>query len=176
MCQSFQTKRRGDSSPDVWHRTGALPTLAAGALAAVNDGQNDGLDVSAGAPQAEEAHRVLRVQSVAAAVTERLQIRLLRERRTRYQDRKRAQPTDNNPNRLHATFAKMPMACSLWWSGMVGSFRASRAALALSLSPLGDADVMTKEGEERCEFAVKAGAWRTGFHGNLTEVSSSNTV
>lgn len=74
---------------------GALPTLAAGALAAVNDGQNDGLDVSAGAPQAEEAHRVLRVQPVAAAVTERLQIRLLRERRTRYQ---RPERTGKEPN------------------------------------------------------------------------------
>lgn len=133
------------------HRTGALPTLAAGALAAVNDRQNDGLDVSAGAPQAEEAHGVLRIQPVAAAVTERLQIRLLRERETDMlsearADRKRAKPTDNNPNCLHATFAKMPMACSLWWSGMVGSFRAARAVFALSLSPLGDA-----EGEGRCD-------------------------
>lgn len=79
------------------HRTGALPTLAAGALAAVNDRQNDGLDVSAGAPQAEEAHGVLRIQPVAAAVTERLQIRLLRERerRTRYQ---RPEQTGKEPN------------------------------------------------------------------------------
>lgn len=58
----------------------ALPTLAAGTLAAVNDGQNDRLDVSAGALQAEEAHGVLRVQPVTAAVAKRLQVGLLRQR------------------------------------------------------------------------------------------------
>lgn len=55
------------------------PTLAAGALAAVDDGQHDRLALSAPAPQAEEPDRVVRVQAVAAALAHRLQVRLLGE-------------------------------------------------------------------------------------------------
>lgn len=53
------------------------PTLAAGALAAVDDGQDDGLALATVAPQAEEPHRGVGVQAVAAALAHRLQVGLL---------------------------------------------------------------------------------------------------
>lgn len=52
-------------------------TLAAGALAAVYDGQDDRLALAAVAAQAEEPHRGVGVQAVAAALAHRLQVRLL---------------------------------------------------------------------------------------------------
>lgn len=58
-----------------------LPTLAAGALAAVYDRQDDGLTLPTVTQEAKEAHGALRVQPVAAAVTQRLEVRLLREGR-----------------------------------------------------------------------------------------------
>lgn len=61
----------------------ALPTLTAGTLAAVNDGQNDRLYVSAGTLQTEETDRVLRVQPVTATVTKRLEVGLLRDGETK---------------------------------------------------------------------------------------------
>ena len=54
-----------------------FPTLAAGALAAVDDGQDHGLALSALTLQAEETHRGLRVQTVTAALTHRLEVGLL---------------------------------------------------------------------------------------------------
>lgn len=51
--------------------------MAAGALAAVDDGQDDGLALAAVAPQAEEPHRGVGVQAVAAALAHRLQVGLL---------------------------------------------------------------------------------------------------
>lgn len=54
-----------------------LPTLAAGALAAVYDGQDDRLALAAVAPQAEEPHRGVGVQTVAAALAHRLEVGLL---------------------------------------------------------------------------------------------------
>lgn len=56
------------------------PTLAAGALAAVYDGQDDGLALSAVAPQVEEPDRGVGVQPVAAALAHRLQVGLLSQR------------------------------------------------------------------------------------------------
>lgn len=53
------------------------PTLAAGALAAVYDGQDDRLALAAVAPQAEEPHRGVGVQAVAAALAHRLEVGLL---------------------------------------------------------------------------------------------------
>lgn len=58
-----------------------LPTLAAGALAAVYDGQDDGLALAAVAPQAEEPDRRVGVQPVAAALAHRLQVGLLSRRK-----------------------------------------------------------------------------------------------
>lgn len=55
----------------------SLLTLAAGALAAVDDGQHHGLAVAARAAQAQETHRGVGVQAVAAALAHRLQVRLL---------------------------------------------------------------------------------------------------
>lgn len=63
------------------HANPAAPlclTLAASALAAVYDWQDNRLALSALALQAEIAHRGVRVQAVAAALTHRLEIRLLR--------------------------------------------------------------------------------------------------
>lgn len=54
-----------------------LSTLAAGALAAVDDRQDDGLALSARAQQAEEADRAVRVQAVTAALAQWLEVRLL---------------------------------------------------------------------------------------------------
>lgn len=55
-------------------------TLATGALAAVNYGQDHGLALTTIAPQAEEADGVFWVQAVAATVTDRLEVRLLSEK------------------------------------------------------------------------------------------------
>lgn len=60
--------------------TPAPPTLAAGALAAVYDGQDDGLVLAAVTPQVEEPDRGVGVQPVAAALAHRLQVRLLSQR------------------------------------------------------------------------------------------------
>lgn len=54
--------------------------MAAGALAAVYDGQDDGLALAAVAPQVEEPDRGVRVQPVAAALAHRLQVGLLSQR------------------------------------------------------------------------------------------------
>lgn len=51
--------------------------MAAGALAAVYDGQDDRLALAAVAPQAEEPHRGVGVQTVAAALAHRLEVGLL---------------------------------------------------------------------------------------------------
>lgn len=61
----------------LWSHSLSL-TLAAGALAAVNDGQDDRLAVATVAPQVEEAHGVVRVQAVTAALTRRPEVGLLR--------------------------------------------------------------------------------------------------
>lgn len=55
-----------------------VSTLTAGTLAAVNDGQNHRLCVSAGTLQTEKADGVLGVQPVAATVTKCLEVRLLK--------------------------------------------------------------------------------------------------
>lgn len=56
----------------------SLLTLAAAALATVDDGQHDGLGCTARTGQAEDAHGAAGVQAVTAALTQRLQVRLLR--------------------------------------------------------------------------------------------------
>lgn len=54
-----------------------IPTLAAGALAAVYDRQDDRLALPALTLQAEEADWVVRVQTVTAALTDWLEVGLL---------------------------------------------------------------------------------------------------
>lgn len=66
--------RNGHANPSAPLRL----TLAASALAAVYDWQDNWLALSTLTLQAEEAHRGVRVQAVAAALTHRLEIRLLR--------------------------------------------------------------------------------------------------
>lgn len=56
---------------------GQISSLAAGALAAVDDGQDHGLTLPTGTLQAEETHRSVRVQTIAAALAHRLEVRLL---------------------------------------------------------------------------------------------------
>lgn len=56
-------------------------TLATGALAAVNYGQDHGLIFTTFTPQAEEADGVFRVQAVATTITNRLEVRLLSDKR-----------------------------------------------------------------------------------------------
>lgn len=51
--------------------------MTAGALAAVYDGQDDGLALAVRTAQAEEAHRGVGIQAVATALAHRLQIWLL---------------------------------------------------------------------------------------------------
>lgn len=65
--------RNGHANPSAPLRL----TLAASALAAVYDWQDNRLALSTLTLQAEEAHRGVRVQAVAAALTHRLEIRLL---------------------------------------------------------------------------------------------------
>lgn len=55
----------------------SLLTLAAAALAAMDDGQHDRLGRAARTGQAEDAHGAAGVQAVTAALTQRLQVRLL---------------------------------------------------------------------------------------------------
>lgn len=57
--------------------------MAAGALAAVYDGQDHGLALAAVALQAEEPDRGVGVQAVAAALAHRLQVGLLSDGRRR---------------------------------------------------------------------------------------------
>lgn len=58
-------------------------TLATGALAAVNYGQDHGLTLSAFTLQAEEADGLFWVQAVAAALAERLEVGLLQRQENR---------------------------------------------------------------------------------------------
>lgn len=55
----------------------SLLTLAAGALAAVNDGQDDGLALAALTTQAQETNGGVRIQAVTTALAERAEVRLL---------------------------------------------------------------------------------------------------
>ena len=55
----------------------SLLTLAAAALAAMDDGQHNRLGRAARTGQAEDAHGAAGVQAVTAALTQRLQVRLL---------------------------------------------------------------------------------------------------
>lgn len=68
-------------------------TLAAGALAAVDDGQDHGLTLPTGTLQAEETHRSVRVQTIAAALAHRLEVRLLFEQQ--HNDHRRKKSTES---------------------------------------------------------------------------------
>lgn len=73
----------GSSSPTQCKSHSGSPTLAASALAAVYDGQDDRLALAAVALQAEEPDRGVGVQAVAAALAHRLQVGLLFDGRRR---------------------------------------------------------------------------------------------
>lgn len=64
----------------------SLPTLAAGAFAAVYDRQDDRLALSALTLQAEETDWVVRVQTVTAALTHGLEVGLLSGNETMGED------------------------------------------------------------------------------------------
>lgn len=72
-------ERGGPRAAQDPHASPPVPlTLAAAALAAVDDGQHHRLHRATGAGQAEDADGAGGVQAVAAALAQRLQVRLLR--------------------------------------------------------------------------------------------------